>query len=193
MRRKITTCTLAALLLAAIAGAQTAPEMFRGNLLDTNMVSRGTATFLTLQVDRWGTPEEASTYLQVIKEKGQKGLQEAFWDAKEVGWIRIGSQLGYPIVFARSIETPDGRVVRAFTDRPISFFELRNNLRSTDYPLGIVELKLDAKGKGEGVLIAAASAKFDDQGQLEVENFGTQPYKIVNVKIQPVKAKDKKK
>lgn len=193
MHRKVTTCTLAALLLAAIAGAQTAPEMFRGNLLDTNMVSRGTATFLTLQVDRWGTPEEADAYLQVIKEKGQKGLQEAFWDAKGAGWIRIGTQLGYPIVFARSLETPDGRIVRAFTDRPISFFELRNNLRSTDYPLGIVELKLDAKGKGEGTLIAAASAKFDDQGQLVVENFGTQPFKIVNVKKQPVKAKDKKK
>ncbi len=193
MHRTITTCTLGALLLAAIAGAQTAPENFRGNLLDTNMASRGSATFVTLQVDRWGTPEEASRYLQVVREKGQKGLQEALWDSTEAGWIRIGSQLGYPIVFARSIETGEGRVVRAFTDRPISFFELRNNLRSTDYPLGIVELKLDAKGKGEGILIAAASAKFDDQGQLVVENFGTQPFKIVNVKTQAVKAKDDKK
>ncbi|MFY9825394.1 MAG: hypothetical protein WAM82_28720 [Thermoanaerobaculia bacterium] len=138
-------------------------------------------------MDRWGTEEEALAYLKTLKEKGQDGLLKTFWDAKETGWVRIGSQLGYPIVFARSIPSPQGRIVRAFTDRPVQFFEARNSLRSADYPFGIIEIRLDAKGKGEGTLVAAASAKFNDKGQLELERYGTQPFKLMNIKAEPVK------
>lgn len=188
--------TLAALLLSASAvAAQSAPEMFHGAIVDTPQVSRGTATFFTLQVDRWGTEEEAQAYLKILKEKGQEALIEAFRDAESSGFIQVGSHLGYPIIFARVIPTAEGRMVRAFTDRPIQFFEARNSLRSLDYPLGIIEIRFDPKnkgGKGEGALAPAVSAKFDDKGQLEVEQYGSTPFKLLNITAKPVKEKKKK-
>lgn len=191
MTRTVASWGIATLLFSAGAiGAGGGAERFRGHVIDTQQVVPGAAaTFFTLQVDRWGTEEEAKALLAILKEKGQQGLQKAFSDTRDAGFIRIGSQLGYSIAFARSIDTPEGRTIRAFTDRPIQFFELRNSLRSVDYPLGIVELKLDSSGKGEGVLLAAASAKFGDQGQLEIENLGTQPFKVVSIKTEPVKEK----
>lgn len=185
--------TVGAMLSAAAIEAQPAPEVFNGTIYDAGQVSRGTATFFTLQVDRWGNEEESLRYRQILKEKGQQGLLDAFRDSEPVGFIRVGEQLGYPIVFARVIPATDGRVVRAFTDRPVQFFELRNNLRSLDYPFGIVEIQFfdKDKGKGEGTLVAAASAKFTDKGQLEIEQMGTTPFKLLNMKAAPVKEKKK--
>ena len=146
---------LAASLLLAVAGTTVAqgPEYFQGNLIDMpQAVARRSSAMFILQIDRWGSQEEATAYLQILKDKGQKGLIDAFWKSKAVGFIRVGDRLGYPIIFARSIPAEDGRIIRAFTDRPLQFFEPRNNLRSTDYPLGIIEIKfVDGKKKGEGI------------------------------------------
>jgi hypothetical protein len=182
--------------LAAASGpaiAQSAPESFRGHIIDTPQAYRGSATFFTLHVDRWGSEEESQAYLKAIKEQGQDAVLKSFWKAEDSGWLRVGSQLGYPVVFARSFALPDGgRLVRAFTDRPMQFYEVRNSLRSVDYPFGIVEIKFDKKGKGEGQLVAAASVKFDEDGQLVLENFGTQPFKLANMRIEEVKEKQSK-
>ncbi|MGE0639785.1 MAG: hypothetical protein AB7G12_11980 [Thermoanaerobaculia bacterium] len=180
------------LLLLAVGTTARAAEEFRGHIVDTPQVTRAAAGFFTLHVDQWGTDDEARAYLQTLRDEGQEALQKAFSHSREAGWIKIGTQLGYSISFARTFDTPEGRVVRAFTDRPIQFFELRNGLRSADYPLGIVEIRFDAKGKGSGTLIAAASAKFNESGQLELENWGTQPFKLVNIKAEPAKDKRKK-
>jgi hypothetical protein len=185
---------IAALLLVSLlpglaaAGAQQAPEYFQGNLIDMPQAAanRSSAMFI-LQVDRWGSQEEATAYLQILKDKGQKGLIDAFWESKEVGFIRVGDRLGYPIIFARSIPVEGGRIVRAFTDRPLQFFETRNNLRTTDYPLGIIEIKfLDGKKKGEGILIATASAKYDEKGNLTIEHMNSVPFKLLNMVAKPV-------
>jgi len=182
--------TLAALALPGFAAS--GPEQFNGVVYDQPNVTRGTTTFFLLQIDKWGTEEEAANYLQILKDKGQKALVEAFWDAKEVGYVRVGNKLGYPIIFAREIPQADGgRVVRAFTDRPIQFFEAMNNTRSRDYPLAIIEIVFPKEGKGEGIVIPAAQAGFDDKGQLGIENRGTQPFKLLNMTAKPVKEKKK--
>jgi hypothetical protein len=190
IRSRATALVAVLMLLASLApalAADNAPEYFQGNLLDMAQASRKSSTHVILQVDRWGTPEEAAAYLQVLKEKGQKGLVDAFWESKEAGFIRVGDRLGYPIIFARSIPIEGGRIVRAFTDRPLQFFETRNNLRSTDYPLGIVEIKFVDGKKGEGILIATASAKFDEKGNLEIEHLNSVPMKLINMVAKPVK------
>lgn len=195
MRKTIRTTALAlaaAAVLAPGAFAASGPEQFNGVVYDQPNVTRGTTTFFLLQVDRWGTEEEAASYLKILKEKGQKALIEAFWDAEDSGFVRVGNKLGYPIIFAREIPREDGsRVVRAFTDRPIQFFEAMNNTRSRDYPLAIIEIVFPKEGKGEGMVIPAAQAGFDEKGQLGIENRGTQPFKLLNMTAKAVKEKKK--
>ncbi len=77
-------------------------------------------------------------------------------------------------------EADGGRVVRLMIDRPISFREAANNLRSMDYPFSYVEIHLDASGKGDGKLIAAAKVTLAGN-TVEIENLGAQPLKLLDV------------
>lgn len=192
MIRRLAPLLLAVFVVApALAQSDKAPERFQGNMVSLDNAGRRSTAFVVLQVDHWGTEQEAVDYLKILKDKGQQGLLDAFYDAKEVGYIKVGDRLGYHIVFAREIATPDGRIVRAWTDRPIMFAEAMRNTRSRDYPFGVLEIKFVGNGKGEGTLTAAVQMGFDDKGQLAMERWDTQPYKVLNVKAEPVKAKKK--
>ncbi len=190
------TITLATCLLLGVpllSGAQgpapKTPERFIGHIIDSAGVVPGrTTTFFTLHVDRYSPKEEVERLAGLLKEKGQDAVIDTMQDMKQKGWLRIGGSLGYHVAMIRIFPAPGGgRVIRAVTDRPIQFIESMRGLRSRDYPFGIVELKLDSEGKGEGVLIAAASAEVTKEGALEVKSYGTQPFRILNVHPEEVK------
>jgi hypothetical protein len=65
-------------------------------------------------------------------------------------------------------------------DRPISFREAANNLRSMDYPFSYIEIHLDPSGKGDGKLIAAAKVSLSGN-TVDIENLGVQPFKLLDV------------
>ena len=63
------------------------------------------------------------------------------------------------------------------------FIELYRNGRTTDYPFGYLQVKLDTSGKGAGQIMAAARIRFDKKkGQYEIESFGNQYIKASNVR-----------
>jgi len=47
----------------------------------------------------------------------------------------------------------------------------------------------NSEGNGEGALIAAASAGFNEEGRLVIESYGTEPFRIFGVKTEKVKSK----
>ena len=64
--------------------------------------------------------------------------------------------------------------------------EIRGGYRSQDYPFGIMEIIMNAKGKGSGTFIAACKIdlkrdKKTGKYQLELENFGSYPHKLMGV------------
>ena len=74
----------------------------------------------------------------------------------------------------------------------MAYFEVWRGLRSQDHPFGVAEIRLDANGKGGGRLIAAAEIDFTQEGGLEIESLGVQPFRLMQVKLQKPK-KEKKK
>jgi hypothetical protein len=63
------------------------------------------------------------------------------------------------------------------------FLELYRSSRTTDYPFGYLQVKLDAKGQGAGQIMAAAKIRFDKKkGQYEIESFGNQFIKATNIR-----------
>ena len=191
MNDRIAGAARAAVLGALLAAAAQAGERFEGTIADTAGALPGAnITFFTLQIDGLSTDEEMKALFATLEGKGQNGLMDVLWDLPEKGFVRIGGSLGYDVTVVRSIQEGDERIVRAVTDRPIQFFEVRHGLRSRDYPLGIVELRLGKDGKGTGRLIAAAKVEFDESGKLEIESFGTTPFKIMNVRTEATKGRD---
>ena len=63
------------------------------------------------------------------------------------------------------------------------FVELYNGGRTTDYPFGFLQVKLNDKGEGSGEIMAAAKIRFDNKkGHYEIESYGNQYIKAVNVR-----------
>jgi hypothetical protein len=79
-------------------------------------------------------------------------------------------------------EENGGRRSVLFGDRPLSFFEPRDQPISANYRFGLMVLHLNAKGEGQGLFYPACKVKFNKQGVLDVENFGISPWKMVNVR-----------
>ncbi len=172
-------------LLAALPAVAQGPEEFTGRIIDVAGSVPGPSTsHVRLHIEEYTPPEELQKLATVLVEEGPEALEKMLYDLDR-GWIRVGDRLGYPIAAARSIDTGNGdRVIRVLTDRPIQFFELRAGLRSRDYPFGILEIALDAEGKGEGQLIAAAKIEITKEGTIEIESLGVKPFKLTSVQLQ---------
>jgi hypothetical protein len=139
------------------------------------------AGFFILQIDRWSADGERKALLQALQSGGQKALLDKIWDMKQIGFIKVGSSMGFPIVFARSMETPAGRVVRVLTNRTIAPAEVNSSSRSLDYPFGVLEIIFPPGGKGEGTLIPTAQIDLTLSGSIAVEGYGTLPVRLIDV------------
>lgn len=167
------------LLISGALGAQPHGDQFVGTIV--NMEGGGTAP-VVIHIDHYSSDQEVANLKGVLASKGPDGLRDALWDL-EAGYIRVKGGLGYPVAAARS--KPDaggGRVIRLMIDRPLSFREEANSLRSADYPFSYVELHLDANGKGDGKFIAAAKVTLDVNNTVDIESLGVPPVKILQVK-----------
>jgi hypothetical protein len=170
---------LALLLLAAPQGA-TAAERYRGTLVDLGQVVPGTSTTFQISLERLTTPERLAQLAAVQKEDGLRALQETLYDDEELGYIRVGEELGYPVSLALTEDGEQGRVIYAVVDRPIQAFEVWQGMRTRDYPFSVVELRLDEAGRGTGKLYAVAKVWLTN-GRLRFENWQPVPFRLVQV------------
>jgi len=188
---------------AAAAGARAEDKKNRETFMATvlqqaNMRLPGGGTFqLTMNVDEWTSVEERKRLITVFKEGGSEALMKELRKMK-AGYIVPPAFARWPsweVDVASSIPQPGGgRIVRLFTERPIIFGEAYYNTRSKDYEFGIVELKLNADGEGEGMTIPAAKLSIGPEGELVVETlpYTTGPQRLLGVRQWKDK-KDKKK
>ena len=118
-----------------------------------------------------------------LVEGGNDGLRRAFDDTEEVGRVRVGNRLSYPLFYSREIMLDSGvrRLVLA-TNRPIPFLEARNNPRTRDYDITLIIMDLEEDDSGSGQ--AAVGVQFGvnpDNNVLEIMNFGTEPVRLTNI------------
>ena len=145
-----------------------------------NLEGGGTAP-VVIHIDHYSSEAEIAKLKGILADKGPNALRDALWDL-EAGYIRVGGGLGYPIAVATS--RPDGkggRVVRLMLDRPLSYRELVNDALTRNYPFSYAEINLNGSAKGEGKFIAAAKVSIT-AGTVDIESFGIQPWRLLNVK-----------
>ena len=71
------------------------------------------------------------------------------------------------------------------TDRYIGMWEAREQPRTIDYPFTLIEIRLDAEGKGVGKMAVATKIEFDkNKKQMVLENYSSEPVRLNEVKIQ---------
>jgi hypothetical protein len=91
--------------------------------------------------------------------------------------------VGYDLRFAYQMPLASGgRRIVIGTDRPLSFYEASQRPRSADYPFTVLEMRVDAKGRGQGSMVVAS--RVTGMGEnIEIENYGTTPVKLMQVSL----------
>jgi hypothetical protein len=175
---------LATIVLPALSRA--ADPVLQLSAVAVNMSGVGPARPQTLDIviERWSTDEERKALMDTIIERGTENLLEAVQKIRpRAGFIRTTTSLGWAIQFAYAEDLASGgRKVIFGTDRPMSFYETRNNTRSAEYEYMLCEIRLGPNGKGVGKLATMAKISYDRaRRQLEIENYGNEPVRLTQV------------
>lgn len=154
------------------------------------VIPSGLTTTIQINITRWTTDEERADLFAVLIEKGQDSLVNAIQKQQETGFVRVigrgAGMTAFPsqrLRYAREFNLPDGkrRIVCAL-DRPISFYEARNQPRWRDYDMTLIVLDVDQNGNGEGELAMGVRLSVDTERKtLVIENFGTEPVRLNKV------------
>lgn len=197
MRMVLSTLTFFAAFLPALGGEEVAPEdslPLRLTAFAVNMsgVGRAKAGRIDMTVERWSTDAEREKLRDTLIERGADKLLDTLQDVKpRVGFMRTPESLGWDLKFAREFVNSDGsrRIILA-SDRPMSFYEARNSTRSRDYEFTIIEIRLGPDGKGVGKYAGAVKVHYDKETKtLELENYGQEPIRLTEVKLEKPKKK----
>jgi hypothetical protein len=180
----LTLIALAGVFAAApAAAADDEPiEVFSANAIPPAGRGRPSSIPLRVYVYRYATDEERVDLAKTLLEQGPQALL-AKLEKLEMGRVVPTNGLGASLAAVRVKPTEDGgRNILAVTDRPIQFIEAWSSTRTMDYPFGIVELNVDAKGKGTGRLLAAARITVTADHQIEVERYEAIETRMINVR-----------
>ncbi|HKP69107.1 MAG TPA: hypothetical protein VJV05_07480 [Pyrinomonadaceae bacterium] len=136
----------------------------------------------TLIINNRSSSSDMTGFVEVLQSGGQDSLRREL-DRRDVGRFSLGSGVGVPVGSITVDRNGDGTRIRAIFTRNVGFGELRNGLRSADYPFGYVEIILNQNGKGDGTIIPAAKIRFRGADTIEVEDFGTFPGRLMGVQV----------
>ncbi len=157
-------------------------EQYSATAMVTTGGAGGSVFQLDLYIDDYTTDEERLQLAQALIEGGSDALRKGMNKMKK-GRVSLVGRTGTVVNYIRAWPMENGTRIIMVTERPMTFFELRSGTRSRDYEFGIIELVVDGKGRGSGVLIAAAKIKFiEDQQKIEIEHYGIDPVRLTNVR-----------
>ena len=171
--------TILLLGVPAWIGAQTAspatgaPETFMATAEARNATGAMSGT-LEIRLRRYTPDFDRKTVEAALREGGYPKFLTTLRNAPEVGQLVLGGSEPFAIRYAREKLEGGARTILVVTDKPV-FFIGGNRPRSSKpragYEIGVVEIKLDAKGQGSGVMAAAARVKPDGQGGVLLDDY----------------------
>jgi len=179
----ISCVALGATLTASTASSQ-ATERFTAFAINPNSPGLSATANVDIQITRWTPDAERDRLTTILFEQGAAKLLEALKAAPRVGSIRTTGTIGWDLRYARRTDLPDGgQRIELLTDRPIGTLEASEQGRSMDYPFTMIDLRLNAKGEGDGKLWIATRIAADKGTKVIVaENFNIAPVTLTAVK-----------
>jgi hypothetical protein len=158
------------------------PEAYSAVAIGTGGTVGGKSIQFDFRITRYTTDQELSKYAELLKASGPDALRRTL-EKEDAGRISPSGSVGNQIALARKRQAGADTIITIVTARIMPFMELYRSGRSTDYPFGYLQVKLNAKGQGTGTIMAAAKIRFDKKkGQYEIESYGNQYVKATNVR-----------
>jgi len=158
------------------------PEAYSAVAIGTGGSVGGSTIQFDFRITEYTTDEELNKFAALLKEKGPDALRRAL-ENEDRGRINPAGRIGNQIAVARKRQQGADTIITIVTARVMPFTELYRSGRSTDYPFGFLQVKLNGQAEGTGKIMAAAKIKFNRKnGQYEIESYGNQYIKAVNVR-----------
>lgn len=173
------------LLTTIAASAQTTlPQRFAMRAQAKGNVASGATARVQVTIERWSDEAERDRLLGILVESGPEAMKEALQALPQVGRVRVNSQTSYPLQFAREFPNADGsRLIRIVTDRPISALEAMSNSRTSEFAFTLIELSVDAEGKGDGVAAVGVEIAVDAARRtFSLTSYDSAPVRLSNVR-----------
>jgi hypothetical protein len=170
--------------ISAIAQTAGSPARFTATAVNmSNTGMRGVMGQVEIAVNRWSTDAENERLMAVLMDRGEKAFLDALGHNKSVGYFRPLTGIGFELRYAREEPLPDGGSrITILTDRPIGYTEATSQPATIDYPFTMIQLDVNADGKGEGKLSIATRIRGDKESNIMlIENYADQPIALTQV------------
>jgi hypothetical protein len=166
------------------AASNQAPERFTAFAIDPNNPGPAGTANVDITITRWTPDAERERLTNILLEQGAAKMLAALKALPRLGSIRTTGTIGWELRYARRTELPDGGLrIELITDRPIGTFEAADQSRSLEYPFTTIDIRLNAKGEGEGKLYVATRIAADKGTKVIVmENYSIAPVQLTAVK-----------
>jgi hypothetical protein len=115
------------------------------------------------RITLYATDEEVQKFAQLVNEQGTDALRRAL-EKEDKGRINAVGSTGKQLAVARKRRHGTDTIITMVTARNISFIELYNRGRTTDYPFGFLQVTLNAKNEGTGQIMAAEFVSIRKKG-----------------------------
>jgi len=151
---------------------------------------------IDILIDRWSTDDEWTTAREAMMRGGPLQLLDAFHHLRErvgvvlmpgVGASGARSRQRTPrnLLFAREVRQGSGRRLMFIGDQHFGFGESRLEARLDRDEFTLLDVRFEGSGAGVGKVATEASVRLDTATEaIEIENFGAQPARLVDVRVE---------
>jgi hypothetical protein len=137
---------------------------------------------LDIEILGWTSDADNERVMAGYGKRGQEGVIEVLEKVEPLARIKQPGRLAFDLHYARQTVNPDGtRRIILLTYRYIGFSEAVARTRTLDYPFLIIDMKIDATGRGEGQLFIAAKV-IRTGNLLVIENLATTAVNLKEIK-----------
>ena len=157
------------------------PETFNGKARVATGTAIADASF-TIQIDQYTPEKDLKVMEQALQSGGSAGFVAALKKAPVAGHLKTGDKT-FTIRWARQRETPKGRVISIVTDAPVYFVGagVPGAQARTGFDVAVAQMNIDSAGLGDGTIALAAKVKPGAEGGVEVQDYATEPVKLVSI------------
>ena len=179
---RIAGLSLLAALVLSTAYVSAAPETFTATATVKSAAGASATAPVTIEVTRITPAAEAEKLASAFKTGGIAALRKALAGQAATGSIRIGNGKPTPTRIVVERTTDKGRLLTIVTDTPVLFVgaSLPNAAPKAGHDFAVIDIEVDAAGKGTGTLMPAATIKVQN-GAFVVDDYGTELVRLVNV------------
>ncbi len=177
-----------AVIVLAVMGSTVLARAQENIQIQANVQGTGTqlgrVTSMNIFIEQVSSVVDQQALVDAFAKAGNKGLVEALTKMKPKGRISPTGSIGNDVKYIRELPSEKGRRFRLVTDRNLTFGELRNASRSSDYTLSGIEITITEDGKGSfGTLLPACRLMLNKKTQqLEIETLQN-PWQLTNIVV----------